>query len=282
MRTGIASGAQIAFFTFAAGILLVVAWKWIEGTAGWSGDQKSLIKVALPLVSLAAILFAIPSLRRWCRMELAHPIPEAMRWEVGAVAIGMVVIAFGVAGAMVLTTWLSDGASGLAQRVRAWPTHEHELDIATSLIGLSGRLLLAVVLAPIVEELLFRGLLYQAWERQLGWVPSMLLTSVLFGAYHGIFWFAFAGSIVYVCLYRRTGTLRASILVHMTYNAAMWYPALGQYVLPRTLDTPGDLSSWGFHLMCALIMVVAIPVYLWMAARSSRMAAYFRDEPLPR
>ena len=43
----------------------------------------------------------------------------------------------------------------------------------------------AVGLAPFYEELLFRGLAWRGFERSLGRWPALLLTSVLFAAFHG-------------------------------------------------------------------------------------------------
>ena len=80
----------------------------------------------------------------------------------------------------------------------------------------------------------------------------MVLTSTLFGLYHPVFWAAFTSSIVFVCLFRRTGSLWASIIVHAFFNLMLWYPLVGQFVFPSPERALGDISTWGFQLACLL------------------------------
>jgi len=40
------------------------------------------------------------------------------------------------------------------------------------------------VIAPIVEELFFRGFLFQGFRQKYGWLPALLLSSAIFGAAH--------------------------------------------------------------------------------------------------
>ena len=52
----------------------------------------------------------------------------------------------------------------------------------------SGALLLmgmAVLIAPLVEETVFRGYLYPIFAKSLGVLPGILITGVLFGLMHG-------------------------------------------------------------------------------------------------
>jgi len=121
------------------------------------------------------------------------------------------------------------------------------------------------ILAPLTEELVFRALLYRTWEAQWGWLPAMLASSALFAAYHPNFVPAFLGGILYVCLYRRTGSIWAPIVVHAAFNVLIWFPLLGQFIFPRGLDAPGDLQSWWLHLAALFAALVAIPAYVSLA-----------------
>ena len=82
--------------------------------------------------------------------------------------------------------------------------------------------LAAVVLAPVAEEVLFRGVLYptlkQSGHRWLAlWVTSLLFASIHFNlmAFVPLTFLA----LVLAWLYERTGNLLASILAHVLFNA---------------------------------------------------------------
>ena len=44
--------------------------------------------------------------------------------------------------------------------------------------------LVGTVIAPVVEEIFFRGFLFQGFRQQYGWLPAILLSSAIFGAAH--------------------------------------------------------------------------------------------------
>ncbi len=90
----------------------------------------------------------------------------------------------------------------------------------------------AVVLAPVAEELFFRGLLQSLLRKHLGgpW-PAILATSVIFAAAHyhqpqGIP-SLFVLSVALGYNYERTGRLISPILIHVIFNAAMLWQKLG-------------------------------------------------------
>jgi len=98
-------------------------------------------------------------------------------------------------------------------------------DVAEMLRGLlpkAALLLWAAVLAPIVEEMYFRGRLQDAFTPRLGAGWAGLVCSLAFAAIHGIPAFLPAYLVFgYALLFlrRRTGGLAAPILAHMINNA---------------------------------------------------------------
>lgn len=83
-----------------------------------------------------------------------------------------------------------------------------------------------VVLAPIVEEALFRGYLYGKLRRHIGLVSSMLLTSICFAALHlqlNVGLDVFVLSIAMCLLREATGSIWAGVLLHMTKNSIAFY-----------------------------------------------------------
>ena len=107
--------------------------------------------------------------------------------------------------------------------------HPHEQEIVTSLRTTdvwNYRLvmgLLTIVVAPLGEEILFRGVLYP-WIKRIGYPRLALwITALVFAAIH----FNLAAfvplvflAVVLVALYEYTGNLLASIMTHMLFNAA--------------------------------------------------------------
>ena len=80
----------------------------------------------------------------------------------------------------------------------------------------------AIIVAPLVEEIFFRGFMYQALRRTMAILPAALLTSVVFGIAHIdpaiIIPIAVVGMIL-LGIYRWTGNLWSSIITHAGYNA---------------------------------------------------------------
>lgn len=86
---------------------------------------------------------------------------------------------------------------------------------------------MAVLVAPLVEETLFRGYLYPLFARSFGVAPGIIVTGLLFGLMHGtqLGWtwelvgvLVFVG-IVFTLVRARTGSVFASYLMHLGYNS---------------------------------------------------------------
>lgn len=92
-----------------------------------------------------------------------------------------------------------------------------------------------VVLAPIAEEVLFRGYLYGKLRTYTGVIVASLLTSVLFGAVHmqwNVAIDTFVLSVVMCGLREATGSIWAGTMVHIIKNGLAFfilfiYPSLG-------------------------------------------------------
>ncbi len=83
-----------------------------------------------------------------------------------------------------------------------------------------------VVIAPLAEEILFRGYLYGKLRKYLPVWFSVLLTSLLFAAVHGQWNVAvdvFALSLVLCTLREITGNIWASFLLHVLKNGIAYY-----------------------------------------------------------
>jgi membrane protease YdiL (CAAX protease family) len=87
----------------------------------------------------------------------------------------------------------------------------------------------AILIAPLMEEVIFRGVLFAIFERRVGLRFAVLSTAVLFAALHAQeYWQAWNHllMILFVGLVLSaargiTGSLASSVLLHMGYNTSM-------------------------------------------------------------
>jgi membrane protease YdiL (CAAX protease family) len=88
---------------------------------------------------------------------------------------------------------------------------------------------MAVLIAPLVEETVFRGYLYPLFAKSFGVVPGIVITGILFGLLHGaqLAWtwsivsLLILVGIVLTIVRARTGTVFASFLLHLGYNSVI-------------------------------------------------------------
>ena len=116
----------------------------------------------------------------------------------------------------------------------AWLLHEGEIsspgglprDAIRERLGLYA--VLAIVAAPLAEELIFRALLYRGMRPSLGPVPSALFSALVFALVHPLV--AFVPVLTFALLaaacFERSRLLLARIVAHATYNGIVLLGAL--------------------------------------------------------
>lgn len=83
--------------------------------------------------------------------------------------------------------------------------------------------IIVVVVAPITEELVFRGGIYMVLKKYAGMIPSLLFTSIFFALIHNsilAFFPLMILSMVLIWAYEKTKTLWTPIAIHLIFNAA--------------------------------------------------------------
>ena len=86
--------------------------------------------------------------------------------------------------------------------------------------------ILIVMIAPLVEELIFRGYQYGSLRRRMPWWLGAVITSVLFGFVHGqwnVGIDVFMMSMVMCYLREYTGAIWSGVMVHMLKNSLAYY-----------------------------------------------------------
>ncbi|MFP4367914.1 MAG: CPBP family intramembrane glutamic endopeptidase [Bacteroidales bacterium] len=129
-----------------------------------------------------------------------------------------------------------------------------------------------VVLAPVVEEYLFRGILLSSWTVKWGPARAIILTSFIFGMLHADPVGAFFVGIVLALIYLKTGSLLLVIFIHMLNNGLAVFFMFG---FPNLMEfeTPDDVreSFWYIMVLMILSAVVIWPMIrnLWREKSSS-------------
>jgi membrane protease YdiL (CAAX protease family) len=88
---------------------------------------------------------------------------------------------------------------------------------------------MAVMVAPLVEETVFRGYLYPLFAKSFGIAPAVVVTGILFGLMHGsqlgwswgIVGLLILVGVIFTFARAYTGTVLASFLLHLGYNSAI-------------------------------------------------------------
>ena len=118
------------------------------------------------------------------------------------------------------------------------------------------RLLLTLVIAPILEELFFRGVLFSSIEREGGVWPALLLSSVAFALLHG-------------SPYQLAGALAAGMIYgYLTYTLNSVLPAIFAHIinngfsllLQRSADAYSTMGLWPY-----LLLVLSFFCFLFLA-----------------
>lgn len=116
------------------------------------------------------------------------------------------------------------------------------------------------VLAPFAEEVVFRGLMYTRFRRGMKKPLALILTALIFGLMHGqLLWaaYAFLLSLLLSAVLDWYGSLWASVLLHISFNATQYIAAPFIEKLPV-----------GPALAASLLLSAALMLLAWRLGRS--------------
>jgi hypothetical protein len=241
---------------FAAGVLASI----LLGPVPGLGPADRVAETAGPaLVGLAALGWLVRAV--WAKglspSALFGPAPSRAGWGWVLAAI-LAMDLFQSAQIHLLVPWLERAAPALADWYMASSTGD-----PGGTAAYAGMVLRAVVVASLLEEVLFRGLLYQRWARS--WnrpVAALLASSLLFAALHGHVIGAFVMAVVATLLFLITRSLWAPIAFHAGGNALSipGMPSLEEGYAALT-HGPAD-AAFG-----ALCLTASLPFLAWFVWR---------------
>ena len=119
----------------------------------------------------------------------------------------------------------------------------------------------AAIVTPILEELLYRGVVYGRLRRRMQMWPAIVMSALVFGAFHfNVVQFTYATlvGIIFAIFVEKTGFLYPAILGHVVANAiAVVRTETG--ILADTVD--GSVSAWLISVGLFLIGVGLLIIY---------------------
>ena len=126
--------------------------------------------------------------------------------------------------------------------------------------------LMSTIIAPLVEEFFFRGLLFPALAQSRSWKSAACITSAVFTFCHPMNLHivgTMAFSLILCWIYYSFKSLWMCILVHGVFNfVATNVENYGASWLTRTLNQVSLLSSWSEQFILMGISIVAITLII--------------------
>ncbi len=213
--------------TFAIGLIVVgtfVAFGVKITAFEQSGRDQALVSIVAQVIIDFALL---GYLALQIRLRFREPFWQTIGWRHIDSGIIPRWLAYGsLVFAGVVISFLVDAASNLYPPKGNLPIDAVYQDRLSAFLFL----LMAVLLAPVVEETIFRGYIYPAIAKTWGVTVSVLITGALFGLLHG---FQLGGALWQIALLITVGivftwiratarTVAASYCMHLGYNSFLF------------------------------------------------------------
>jgi membrane protease YdiL (CAAX protease family) len=179
------------------------------GELSSTGSLLLLTVTQLGLLAAAALFVAAPR-----ALEGVRLLPQRGLWRSVLIGLGLVLPSW--IGAQLISLLVVTALERLGMRP--------DVGLAEEAIARVDPVVLVVALvmvAPIAEEVFFRGVVYNAWEREYGPRMAVYGSALLFALIHqSVFLLLpiFALGVVLAWLYRRTRSLPAAIVLHAGFN----------------------------------------------------------------
>jgi len=180
--------------------------------------QEPLLVVGAQIASYPIVIWFMAVI---VRRRSGEPFLTAIQWnwpsrnKAGWFYIGGIVLAFAV-----------EGLAHFLPIPKSLPMDKFFNDAASAyLMAFFG-----ILVAPLLEELFFRGMLYPTLRRRMGLLLALVLTAAAFAAIHGAqlgyAWgpilSIFVVGLVLTLVRERTGSVAASVLTHSGYNFTLF------------------------------------------------------------
>lgn len=194
-------------------------------------------------VSLVGILLI-------ARLIFKIKISQMLKIDKNGVSTGVKVFPFSLLLNFVFTMIISVVTTLFANQGIVIPEADFSVDQTTFIAGFS-MFLYMVILAPIIEEIVYRGFVLKLIS-PYGKTVSIVLSAFIFGFMHGNlsqFVTAFATGLVFSAVAVKTGSILPTIIMHMMNNAINFIAIIGE---DYSLDI--CITIYGIIFACVLLV----------------------------
>jgi membrane protease YdiL (CAAX protease family) len=225
------------------GVLLVPGGVSHGGSLSPAATDVATVIQDLGFVGAAVFLAAQTAAVRPSQFGLVSP---ASAWRAVALVLGAAVLFVGVSE---LYFSLLHSSSQEKEFVK-------EIGGNAGTLGVLAVCVLTTVIAPVCEELLFRGFIFRSLTNWRGPWPAAIITGVLFGLVHGLS----APAVDLAPL-----ALLGFLLCVVYYRSGSLYPCIALHVINNALALSSD-ESWGSGRTLALLLGSVAVVALLLAS----------------
>jgi membrane protease YdiL (CAAX protease family) len=245
-------------------LVLFLLWSIVGGLSLLIPAPLGLL-VALPVAGLFLLYLvrdgSARARRRWATLRLRPIGGAAWLWVALAVPV------------LLLASW---ALGEVYTRLVEVPPEDFNpfVHITTTPMGRLSIAVLAIGVAPVLEEFVFRGVVQRTLERRWGTVAGICLSAALFGAVHmlpRVFPLLFFLGVAFGCAVYATRSIWAGVVLHAANNsvAVLGLGAEEARPSPPLLWQSGATAEWWIALA---VLALSIAAGVWIARRLRRAA----------
>jgi hypothetical protein len=241
--------------TLAICVAMVLAITVLRAVTGVKEVSVHLVGLLL-FVAIGIPLLVVPRRAGMQWRRLFGPPPA--RGELALILVMVPVVLATFTDVLLLYIPLSYVAPGFVRRALL----ENDFFVVTSVGQWALLMLVGVGLAPVLEEVVFRGLLLHRWSYKWGTTRGVVASAVAFALLHGEWPGKFLFAIAMSLLYLRTGKLWVPIVAHAVNNFVFIAPSIID-VLRGTPPERETLEMLRAQLPMAVPLLAATIVTFW-------------------
>ncbi len=223
-----------------------------------TGALWQTIAVYVWVYGVPILWFCIRAHRKGLELgSLGGALPQSKTW-LSYVLLNIPIFMLSIGSIIVIYSLLSRVAPHVVESLLSRPSSDVQAAVSYPLWATLLELFGALILAPVVEEFIFRGFLLHRFAEKWGIAKSIAVVSIIFGVLHINFFGAAAFSVVLCVIYLYTKSILPSVLLHFVNNVISTWPA---HASSDGALNAADLQQ--SYVVGWIFVIVALPILVW-------------------